>query len=150
MPSHYQGTSEEIQALTTLIKLNRASNSVNARLFQRDLLGDLTPRQFGVLETLYHLGPLTPGMLSEKLLKSGGNMTFIVNNLVKNGLVSRERDTEDRRVVIVSLTETGKERIRKLLPQLAADVVREMGVLTVEEQETFGRLCRKLGQQERA
>ena len=148
MPSHYQGNSEEIRALTTLIKLNRAADSVNARLFNRSLLGDLTPRQFGVLETLYHLGPLTPGMLSEKLLKSGGNMTLIVNNLVKSGLVTRERAVEDRRVVIVSLTEAGKEQIGKLLPKLAADVVQEMRVLTAEEQEIFGALCRKLGRHE--
>jgi MarR family 2-MHQ and catechol resistance regulon transcriptional repressor len=149
VPTHYEGTTEEVRALDTWLKLARATDSIGARLLGRDSFGDLTPRQFGVLESLYHLGPMRPGELSAKLFKSGGNITLVVDNLEKNGLVRRQRDSDDRRAVVVSLTETGRQRISSIFPGHVADIVEEMSILTAGEQETLGRLCRILGKQER-
>ncbi len=61
-----------------------------------------------MLESLYHRGPLRPREISARLLKSGGNITLVVDNLEKRGLVRRQRDSVDRRVVVVSLTEKGR------------------------------------------
>ena len=148
MPTHYQGTPEEVLALNTLIKLTRAADSLTARLFRCATLDNLTPSQLGVLESLYHLGPLRQGEICAKQLKSGGNITLVVDNLEKRDLVRRARDPDDRRAIVVSLTETGRELIERIFPQHVADVVLEMSVLTPEEQETLGRLCRALGKQE--
>ncbi len=145
MPTHYPGTPEEKRALNALIKLMRATDSLGARLSRRQIFGDLTPTQFGVLETLYHLGPLCTGEIGAKLLKSGGNMTLVLDNLEQRGLVQRERDPQDRRRVLVSPTETGRALVEQLLPGLVATVVEEFSALTAEEQEQLGRLCRKLG-----
>ena len=41
----------------------------------------MTVSQFGVLEALHHLGPLRQGEISAKLLRSGGNITLVVDNL---------------------------------------------------------------------
>lgn len=149
MPTHHKGTPQEVRALNAFIKLTRATDSLMARLSQGEAFSDLTPTQFGVLESLYHLGPMRQGEISAKLLKSGGNITLVVDNLRKRGLVRRERDAKDRRVVIVSLTEAGRQLIGRIFPGHVADIVGEMSVLTAEEQETLGRLCRKLGKQER-
>jgi MarR family 2-MHQ and catechol resistance regulon transcriptional repressor len=149
VPTHYEGTQEEVRALDAWLKLVRATDSLGARLLGRAAFGDLTPRQFGVLESLYHMGPMRPGEISAKLLKSGGNITLVVDNLEKSGLVRRQRDSDDRRVVVVSLTEKGRERIGSIFPGHVADIVEEMSILTAEEQETLGRLCRKLGKQEK-
>ena len=100
MPTHYEGTPQEVLALNAFIKLTRATDSLLARLARREAFGDLTPRQFGVLESLYHLGPMRQGEISAKLLTSGGNITLVVENLEKGGLVRRERSLEDRRVVM--------------------------------------------------
>jgi DNA-binding MarR family transcriptional regulator len=94
MPTYHKGTPQEVQALDTFIKLTRATDSLQARLARRETFGDLTPRQFGVLETLYHLGPMRQGEICAKLLKSGGNITLVVDNLEKRGLVRRQRDSE--------------------------------------------------------
>ena len=145
MPTHYRGTTFEVRALNTFIKLTRAVGSLEARLARRNTLGDLTPSQFGVLESLYHLGPLRQGEISEKLLKSGGNITLVVDNLVRLGLVQRERDANDRRAVLVSLTDRGRALVERILPAHVAAIVAELSVLTPEEQETLGQLCRKLG-----
>jgi MarR family 2-MHQ and catechol resistance regulon transcriptional repressor len=149
MPTHYRGTEQERRALDTLIKLSRAADSLEARLAQRKTWGTLTASQFGVLESLYHLGPMRLGKISAKQLKSGGNITLVVDNLVKQGLVERSRAPDDRRVVIVSLTPAGREQIADLLPGHVRDVVAEMSILTAEEQETLGKLCRILGKQVR-
>lgn len=58
MPTHYQGDPKAVQTLDTFVKLTRAANSIEARIFQQDTIERLTPSQFGVLETLFHLGPL--------------------------------------------------------------------------------------------
>jgi MarR family 2-MHQ and catechol resistance regulon transcriptional repressor len=149
MPTHYQGTAEQVRALDTFIKLTRAVDSLEARLYGRGALGDLTPTQFGVLESLYHLGPMRQGEVCAKLLKSGGNISLVVDNLEKRGLVQRERDLDDRRAVVVSLTSRGRERISHRFPDHVADIVDEFAILTPEEQDTLGRLCRILGKQER-
>lgn len=148
MPTHYHGTDQEILALDTFIKLSRASDALIARLNQRGTMAHLTTSQFGVLETLYHLGPMSPGDLSAKLLKSGGNLTLVIDNLEKQGLVQRERDTADRRMITVSLTPAGQALISQLFPAHAAAIAEELGCLTSEEQKTLGDLCRKLGKNE--
>lgn len=145
MPTHHQGSAKEIRALNAFIKLTRASDSLMARLFRRGVVAPLTPTQFGVLETLYHLGPLCQGELSGKLLRSGGNITLVIDNLEKQELVRRERDTEDRRLVRVSLTPKGNAFISEIFPKQAAAIAEEMQALTPDEQEQLGTLCKKLG-----
>ncbi len=145
MPTHYQGKPREVLALDTFIKLTRATDSLLSRLAHRNTHPGLTTSQFGVLETLYHLGPLCQSVLGEKLLKSGGNITMVIDNLEKSGLVQRVRSTEDRRFITVSLTEAGRELIERIFPAHVQAITEEMSSLTAEEQQELGYLCRKLG-----
>jgi MarR family 2-MHQ and catechol resistance regulon transcriptional repressor len=151
MPTHYQGSESEVRALNVYIKLMRASESVTARLsaFLQSAEG-LTVSQFGILEALYHLGPLNQSQIGEKMLKSGGNITTVIDNLEKRGLVQRRRCEEDRRVVYADLTEKGREMIGNYFPKHARAIEYEMNALTPEEQDELGRLCKKLGLQERS
>lgn len=148
MPTKYHGTPEEVLALNTIIKLTRSVDAFETRLFGHDAIAGLTSSQFGVLESLYHLGPMCPGTLSQKMLKSTGNMTMVIDNLEKRGLVMRTRSAEDRRMVFISLTPTGQELIARIFPQHVKALLEEMSVLTPEEQETLGRLAKKLGKKE--
>jgi len=145
MPTHFEGPDCQVLALDTMIKLTRATNTLMARLARRSTYGELTESQFGTLETLYHLGPMSQTEICGKLLKSSGNTTLVVDNLEKHGLVQRQRDENDRRVVMVQLTEAGRELIAAVFPAHAAAVSEEMSVLTAEEQHQLGELCRKLG-----
>jgi MarR family 2-MHQ and catechol resistance regulon transcriptional repressor len=150
MPTHYQGEEKVVQALNLFIKLTRAAESVNAELKARNSMGGLTISQFGTLETLYFLGPLTQGEIGRKLLKSSGNMTLVIDNLERDGLVRRERSDEDRRRVLIHLTYKGRRLIEGIFPQHAEDVTGIMRVLTAEEQEVLEDLLRKLGKGEKA
>ncbi len=145
MPTHYKGSPGEILALNTFIKFTRAANSVEGHLYRQDIIEDLTTTQFGVLETLYHLGSLCQTELSGKLLKSTSNMTLVLDNLEKRGLVQRQPHSKDRRTTTVDLTPAGKELIARVFPKVVENIERQFSVLTVEEQEMFGILCRKLG-----
>jgi MarR family 2-MHQ and catechol resistance regulon transcriptional repressor len=145
MPTHYSGTRAELRTLDTFIKLTRCTNSLLGRLAERNTVGDLTWSQFAVLEALHHLGPLTQGEISTKVLKSGSNMTTVIDNLERDGLVRRERDAKDRRVIHVHLTEEGQAKIETVLPRHVEALVEELSVLSPKEQETLGELCKKLG-----
>jgi MarR family 2-MHQ and catechol resistance regulon transcriptional repressor len=145
MGTQYHGTDKEIRALNTYIKLMRAADSLLVRLQQRGTMGGLTITQFGTLELLLHKGPLPQHEICRKLLKSGGNITLVVDNLVKKGLVVRERSTTDRRVVMIELSAKGRLLIEDLFPDHARSIAEELSVLTLEEQDTLGRICRKLG-----
>jgi MarR family transcriptional regulator, 2-MHQ and catechol-resistance regulon repressor len=145
MPTHYKGSPEQNLALDTFIKLTRANSAFEDRMLSHGTLGGLTLSQFGVLEALYHLGSMCPGALSGKLLRSTGNMTLVIDNLEKRGLVRRVRSEEDRRMVTIEMTPLGKETIEGVLPNHIQVITDEMSVLTTEEQRELGRLCKKLG-----
>lgn len=145
MATHFTGSRAEMRTLDTFIKLTRCTNSLLARLAERNTIGDLTYSQFAVLEALYHLGSLTQGEVGNKILKSTSNITTVIDNLERAGLVRRERDAGDRRVIHIHLTAAGSNKIESVLPGHVAALVEEFGVLSASEQETLGALCKKLG-----
>lgn len=148
MGTHYKGTEAEVRALNTYIKLMRCAESVTSRLNPLAASVGLTLSQFGALEALLHLGPLCQRELGDKLLKSSGNITMVVDNLEKRRLVKRQRGGEDRRFVTVHLTEQGRRLITGIFPRHLSAIVSEMSALTKHELDELGRLCRKLGRKE--
>lgn len=147
MATHYQGSEQEKRALNAFITLSRAASALGAKLGEGLAEHALTPSQFGILETLLHLGPLCQKELARKLLLSGGNVTLVVDNLEKRALVTRERSTIDRRLVTVALTPGGHKLIAAAFPRHLATLVAQFQILSPAEQETLRRLCRTLGKQ---
>ena len=145
MPTHYKGIPEEVRALDAYVKLSRASGTLDARLATNLARLGLTTGQLGVMEALMHLGPLSQGDLGRKLLRSGGNVTTVIDNLERRRLVARRRNPEDRRVVTAELTKAGLQLIGKIFPVHVRAVEQAMATLTPDEQEELGQLCRKLG-----
>ncbi len=148
MGTQYLGTTEEVTALDAYIKLVRATESVTHRLHRHLETSKLTVTQFGVLEVLFHLGAMYQRDLAEKLLKSGGNITLVIDNLEKRQLVKRDREVGDRRCISVSLTPAGKQLISDIFPNHVAAIVKQMSILSLDEQAELGRLCKKIGKQE--
>lgn len=145
MPTHFDGTDEQTRALNAFIKLFRASASVSARINAHLDDYDLTSSQFGVLESLYHLGTLYQSQLAEKILKTTGNVTHVIDNLEMRGLVERRRNGDDRRYIAVHLTSAGREMVERVLPLHVSRVVEAFACLTPDEQEELARLCKKVG-----
>lgn len=148
MGTHYPGTKSEKQTLNAFIKLMRATESMNNRLNRHLAEADLTVSQFGTLEVLHHLGPLNQRAIGEKLLKSGGNITMVIDNLERCGYVKRKQNPEDRRAVLIHLTPKGKAFIKDFFPRHLEKIKEEFSVLTEEEKETLSGICKKLGLKE--
>ncbi len=148
-PADNQPMSNEQRALATYTKLMRAAESVTARTSRQMAAADLTISQFGVLEALLHKGSLCQRDIAAKILKSTGNITMVIDNLEKRGLVNRERVASDRRYLTIHLTAAGKELVTAAFAQVAGAIVAEMSILTAAEQDDLGRLCRIIGRRER-
>ena len=145
MQTKFSGIKKERSALKTYVKLMRAAESVTQRTHQHLFATGLTISQFAVLEALYHLGPLSQKEIGQKILRSSGNITMVIDNLEKRGLVKRKRSKVDRRYFIVHLTSRGKKLVEDIFPQHAAVIADEMSVLSESEQEALSKLCKKLG-----
>ena len=137
--------------MSTFIRLTRSVDAVMERTFRREPLPKgITLTQFGVLEALYHIGPLCQNELGEKILKTKGNISMVVTQLREAGLVGRRRNRGDRRFQEVFLTDQGRQLIGSYFPKYARALAEEFSVLSPTEQERLGTLCRRLGTMEDA
>ena len=101
----------------------------------------LTWSQVAILEAIVRSGPLNHRMIGKAVARSSGNVTTVVDNLERRGLVRRERDSDDRRCVTVHLTTEGEQVARAILPTYTREVVRLMNALSRDERDTLARLC---------
>lgn len=133
-------------ALSLLVKLVRASDTM-AMITGKDIERyGLTPPQFGILETLGHLGPMLVKEIGSKKLMSGGNMTVVIDNLEKQGLVERGACPTDRRATYIRLTEKGQKLFDEVFVQHAQCVENLIwSVLNEEEIIQLSALLKKLG-----
>jgi MarR family 2-MHQ and catechol resistance regulon transcriptional repressor len=148
MPGKFKGTPAQERALSTYVKLERAASTAFA--YARIGLEEegLTLSQFAVLEALYHVGPQCLGDLARRILTSSGNLTLVIDNLQKRGLVKREQQGNDKRFVLASITPAGEKLIARIFPEHARRITEVMSRLKTDEQEELGVLCRKLGKGE--
>ncbi|GBD88183.1 HTH-type transcriptional regulator MhqR [bacterium BMS3Abin03] len=145
MGTHFKGLKKEICALNSFIKLMRAADSLNSKVNNELAKVGLSESQFNVLDALYHLGPLTQKDLGKKLLRSGGNITMVIDNLEKRRYVKRKRWKDDRRFYIVHITEKGEEKIKNVLPGQVKLITEQMNGLNKNEQLELQKLCKKVG-----
>lgn len=139
-----QYSPQMIEDASAWVKLCRAQLAVSARIFRR-LPAKTSLAQFAVLEALDYLGPMYQREISEKILKSTGNVTVVVDALERAGLAVRQRSQEDRRKMVVNITDKGRRWLYEILPVYTQALAEEFAVLTSEEKVELGRLCRILG-----
>ena len=150
MGTHYRGSAAERRALDTYTRLMRGASSVGGRLDRRLRTLGITEPQFGVLEMLYHLGPLHPQAITAKEFTTGGNTTYLLKTLERDGFLKRGPDPKDGRAVLVTITAKGRRRVEQVLPGHVAAIVEEFSILSAAEQEELGRLAKIVGLRKRA
>ena len=130
--------------LKLIISLSRTMQSINKK--QTKLINEksLTLPQFGVLELLYHKGPLCISDIIEKTLSTSGNMTVVIENLRKDKCIEKIKDETDQRKYIISLTEKGKMIIEEVFPVHLENLDIIFGKLTKEEKKELLNLLKKL------
>ena len=89
-------------------------------------------------------GGLRMGELSKRLMVTGGNVTGITDQLVREGLVTREAPPDDRRAFVVRLTPAGRRSFLRMAEAHEAWVVRLVSGLTAPERRQLFELLAKL------
>ena len=120
----------DVEPMQVLSRISRLARHLD--IARRGAFADhgLESWEFDVLSALRRQGPpfqLTPGALLRATLVTSGTMTNRVDRLVRKGLVRREPDPSDKRGVLVTLTEQGREQVDAALADLLR---RERALLT--------------------
>lgn len=130
--------------LKALIALSRSAQHVHKLEYKTIKEGGLTVSQFAVLEILYHKGDLRISEILDKILATGGNMTVVIDNLVKENLVTRSIDPSDKRVNLICLTEKGLNLISGIFPSHEQNINNIFNILTNDEKRQLISLLKKL------
>ena len=131
--------------LKLYVVLSRASETLHAHTKSDIESHGLTQTEFAILEALYHKGPMLLGEVQKKILVSSGGITFLIDKLVKRGLVRRRPCESDRRARYAELTDDGRELIARIFPGHAEVIRRAVAGLSPAEQQTLADLLKKLG-----
>jgi DNA-binding MarR family transcriptional regulator len=135
----------DLSALETWLSLMRASGEVVAYL--EDYLSDysLSQRKFFILILLMrNLDGLSISQLAEKTGVSCASITGVVERMRKAGLVTREEEASDRRVMIVQITQAGNELLEKVLPDHYSRVAQLMSGLSDRERKRLQKLLKQV------
>lgn len=132
-------------ALKLWVVLARAYQAVERHAAAHAAGYGLTPAEFGVLEALYHKGPLLLGEVQRKLLISSAGITYVVDRLERKGLVERRPCPSDRRARYAALTSDGESLIERIFPEHQERMEEALAGLDPGEQEQATDLLRKLG-----
>lgn len=111
---------------------------------------DLSMQELRVVEYLGDEGAHRMGELAEFLLLAVNSVTTLVDNLEKKQLVRRQRSEEDRRIVLVELTEAGQKIYAAAFQEKLLLLRNMLSGLTDEEQDIFMVLFRKIARSGRS
>jgi MarR family 2-MHQ and catechol resistance regulon transcriptional repressor len=133
------------EALRLWVTLARAHSAIAAHAADDAARHGLTLAEFGIIEALYHRGPMLLGEVQRRILVSSGGITFLVDRLTDKGLVERRSCPEDRRARYAALTPRGETLVAEIFPHHAAVIVQAMSGLSVDELRVAADLTRTLG-----
>ena len=133
------------RALKFWVKLARAHSAIAARATADISRHGLTLAEFGILEVLYHRGPMLLGEVQRRILVSSGGITFLVDRLTTKGLVERRVCETDKRARYATLTDQGVRLVAEIFPVHADAIVDAVGGLSETELEAASALLRKVG-----
>lgn len=120
-----------------------------SRAFQERIRDDMTNynlsiTDFSVLEVLYHKGKQTIQQIGKSILISSSSMTYVIDKLEQKGLLKRNSCPDDRRVIHVTLTNTGLELMKVIMPKHEEFIDYTFGSLNTNEVDTLVLLLKKI------
>jgi DNA-binding MarR family transcriptional regulator len=137
----------DFSPLQVLSRVGRLSRHVDRARKAAFAASDLELWEFDVLSALRRAGApyqLSPKALLQQTLVSSGTMTNRIDRLVERGLVTRDSDPHDGRGILVSMTETGRERVDAAIRLLLVAESELLDRLPKADQERLSGLLRKL------
>jgi DNA-binding MarR family transcriptional regulator len=137
----------DFSPLQVLSRVGRLSRHVDRARKAAFAASDLELWEFDVLSALRRAGApyqLSPKALLQQTLVSSGTMTNRIDRLVQRKLVTRDADPHDGRGILVSMTETGRERVDAAIRLLLVAESELLDRLPKADQERLSALLRKL------
>jgi MarR family 2-MHQ and catechol resistance regulon transcriptional repressor len=131
-------------ALKLWVVLARAFDAVDRHSRASIARFGLGTTEFGVLEVLHHKGELAVCEVQRRILVQSSSTTYVVDKLVKRGLVRRRASLRDRRVILLALTSAGRRLIARSFPPHANAMRRAVRALPPRDQVQAVRLLRAL------
>jgi MarR family 2-MHQ and catechol resistance regulon transcriptional repressor len=125
--------------------LMQTSKAVQERIRLEMSENNLSITEFSVLEVLYNKGKQTIQQIGNSILISSGSMTYIIDKLEQRELLHRSACPDDRRVIHVTLTDSGKVLMEKIMPKHHELVDYMLGSLNNDEADTLVKLLKKVG-----
>lgn len=138
----------DVSPLEVLSRLTRLARHLDRARRVAFAERDLQVWEFDVLSALRRSGApyrLSPGALLNQTLVTSGTMTNRIDRLAERGLVRREPDPNDRRGVLVVLTDAGLAQVDAALSHLLKHEQELLQVLTTRQREQLAELLRELG-----
>lgn len=96
----------------------------------------ISAAQLNCILTLYEYGPLPPSKIADHMMVKSSTVTGVVDRLGKKGLAERMRNSPDRRVITIQLTDTGKQLAENAPPpiqQKIIDGLKNIGKTKIEQ-----------------
>lgn len=123
-----------------LTKAERVIRTYTGRVMRSN---NLTESQFSVIDVLYTKGEMRICNLLDKMLATSGNMTVILKNMERDGLIYRKKDSEDKRAFLVGLTDKGRSLFEEILPKHLAEIEKLYSILSNDEKKTLISIMKK-------
>lgn len=136
-----EGENIEAKIFSCLRKIINTVDIYAAKLKEKT---GLNSSQLSCLLALERTGSLPLSKLSKKVALSPSMITAIVDQLENKELVARNRKTADRRVILIELTEKGKEVVKEAPPSFQEQMVNSLSYLKEDEKETIHENLSKL------
>lgn len=106
---------------------------------------ELGMNEFSAMEALYTKGSLTTQALIDLVLIPNSSMTYVLDLLSKKDYIVREKDSRDRRIQLLSLTEQGRRRFSEIYQQHFEHMREIFDILAPEEEARLQDMLKKLG-----
>ena len=135
---------EPLHVLSRVSRLARHLDRARRAVFTAH---DIESWEFDVLTALRRAGPpyeLSPGRLLRATLVTSGTMTNRIDRLESAGLVHRNPDPQDKRGVLVRLTQAGRTRVDATFADLVDRERGLLGSLSADDRRTLAGLLRSL------
>jgi len=141
--SHYDPDNFESQkSLGYLLKINHSLiHDCGERLFSTH---DISFIQWLTLFKLNEGKALTASDLCRRMMHDNGALTRLLDQLEERGLLVRERSTQDRRVVNLLITDSGRQKVKELTPLVVNNLNMALETFSSDEFLELIRLLEKL------
>jgi DNA-binding MarR family transcriptional regulator len=131
---------EKVELITQIIELQRKADRVR-RQYELDVWMGL-PLTIAQLKSLFFIrnqGSTNLGTLAAALGVTPTNTTGIIDRLVKQGLVSRTENPENRRMLLLRVTDKGEELVAKLRERRRSYLSEVLQSMSVDELTTLAQ-----------